>query len=40
MECPEVLNEKGEFLNAVMGADVSQKAADEDFVFADVDPVD
>ncbi|NLK48363.1 MAG: phosphoglucosamine mutase [Bacteroidales bacterium] len=33
----KLLNEKGEFLNAVMGADVLQKAADEDFVFADVD---
>jgi len=33
----KLLNEKGEFLNAAMGADVLQKAADEDFVFADVD---
>jgi phosphomannomutase len=33
----KLLNEKGEFLNGVMGADVLQKAAEEDFVFADVD---
>ncbi len=33
----KLLNEKGEFLNGVMGADVLQKAADEDFIFADVD---
>lgn len=33
----KLLNEKGEFLNGIMGADVLQKAADEDFVFAEVD---
>lgn len=33
----KLLNEKGEFLNGVMGADVLQKAAEEDFIFADVD---
>ncbi len=33
----KLLNERGEFLNNNMGADVLQKAADDDFIFADVD---
>lgn len=33
----KLLNERGEFLNAIQGEDVLKKAADEDFVFAPVD---
>jgi len=33
----KLLNEKGEFLNAVKGEDVLNKAAADDFVFAEVD---
>ena len=33
----KLLNERGEFLNAVQGEDVLKKAADEDFLFAQVD---
>lgn len=33
----KLLNERGEFLNAVQGEDVLKKAAEEDFVFAAVD---
>ena len=33
----KLLNERGEFLNAVQGEDVLKKAADEDFLFARVD---
>lgn len=33
----KLLNEKGEFLNAAQGEDVLEKAADDDFVFAEVD---
>lgn len=33
----KLLNERGEFLNAVQGEDVLKKAADEDFLFAPVD---
>ncbi|OJV38770.1 MAG: phosphoglucosamine mutase [Bacteroidales bacterium 36-12] len=33
----KLLNEKGEFLNAVQGEDVLNKAAADDFVFAEVD---
>lgn len=33
----KLLNEKGEFLNAAQGEDVLKKAADDDFVFAEVD---
>lgn len=33
----KLLNERGEFLNAAQGEDVLKKAADDDFVFAEVD---
>jgi len=33
----KLLNERGEFLNAAQGEDVLKKAADEDFLFAQVD---
>ena len=37
MECLKLLNERGEFLNAAEGAEVLKIAAEESFVFADVD---
>lgn len=37
MECPEVIERTGEFLNAAEGAEVLKIAAEESFVFADVD---
>ncbi|GAB1415339.1 phosphoglucosamine mutase [Paludibacter sp.] len=35
----KLLNEKGEFLNAIQGEDVLQKAAADDFVFKEVDKI-